>query len=178
MGVRAIRPALLTIVALLGAFALTSPGAGWRDSPLPTGLFVPDQPLEMCVAIELGPDTTERRGATVYWWTVASSSCSARSSGITRQPAVVNATPLPAVDGLPARRGYEVTFSVGMIPSGTREISFTLDPEFARRNGLALAALRPGEAIPTLTFRQVDQLVIPGPEDEGPVATPQLAPAT
>jgi hypothetical protein len=114
--------------------------------------------------------------ATIFWWTSNAPSCSTRVSGpgYTSQRAAVRPVSLQAAAGLPQRTGYEVSFVVGVIPSGTRVIKFTLDPLFAERSGVALAAIRQGEEAPTVTFARVDKLAIPGPEDDGPAPTPQL----
>lgn len=170
VGVGILTMATVVVVAII---VLRAWPANERASALPEGLFVPNQPIEMCVAIELERDSLARGEASIYWWSIASPDCSDRNSGITHLPADITPVSLRGVEGLPPRTGYEVSFVVGVIPSGTDEISFTLDPEYARRKGLPLVAARDDEVLPSVTFRRVVKLSIPGPGDSGPVPTPR-----
>ncbi len=174
---------LVLILAVAVGYSMRQGGAGMPS--LPTGTFVPNEvvgttPVEatMCAAIGLDPDAVTKGKATVFWWSSDSPGCANRDSSVMAQTADLRAVTLGAADGLLQRDGYELSFVVALVPSGSHEVSLTLDPEFASRHGLELAAIRLGEKNPTLAFTRVERLAIPGPEDNGPVPTPFEAPAS
>jgi hypothetical protein len=90
------------------------------------------------------------------------------------QSAALQTVSLAASGDVPDRVGYQVSFSVALVPAGNRQISLTLDPSYAAQSGVPLAAIRSGDSVARLTFSHVDQLDVPGPE---PDETPIIAPA-
>ncbi len=146
---------------------------------LPVGIFVPSEVIgtksvenNMCVAIKLDPDAAATGKATVYWWSSPGPGCEARQSSTMMQAAALRPITLPAANGMSERAGYQLVFDVALVPSGSEQIAVSLDPESASRQGVDLAAIRTGETASSLTFKRVDVLAIPGPEDKGPVPTP------
>lgn len=170
--------ALLVVIAL--AYSIRLGGTG--TATLPTGIFVPNDVVgtasvdaTLCVAISLDPEAVRTRTATIFLWG-SGSACRSGSSGILTQVADLLPATLEAGNGLPVRAGYELSFVVQLLPSGSRHVRLSLDPEYASRHGLALAGIRAGESAVTISYYRVDKLSIPGTEDRGPVPTPALAP--
>jgi hypothetical protein len=170
---------LSVAVALLLAVNMQRGSGGTAMPSLPVGTFVPNEVIgtasveaDMCVAVKLDADAATSGKATVFWWSSDGPGCSGRESSTMMQAAALRAITLPAANGLAERSGYELAFDVALIPSGSQRIAVSLDPGFASQQGVELAAIRVGEALPSLTFTRVTSLAIPGPEDKGPVPTP------
>lgn len=169
----------LIVVAVVAVYIGMETRPGPAAVALPSGLFVPDRvvgdaPVEnvVCAAVELGSDALSTGSATIHWWTSTTPRCSRRDSSITTQPGDIRPVLLPAGGDLPERNAYRVSFVVGRIPSGTQEISFVLDPVYAKRAGLDLAGHRSGETQPGLTFIRTTFAGIPATDHRGPIATP------
>jgi hypothetical protein len=170
---------LTVAVAMLVAVNIRGTSGGTAMPSLPVGTFVPNEVVgtrsveaTTCVAVKLDADAATSGNATVFWWSNDGPGCSSRQSSTMMQAAKLREVTLPAADGLAERSGYELAFDVAHIPSGSERIAISLDPGFASRQGVELAAIRVGETVPGLSFTRVAALAIPGPEDRGPVPTP------
>lgn len=177
------RQIVIAIVAMVAALVIAVPLAqvrDWLGAPTqPQGLYVGSGVLggqevgqAVCAAVELSDASYADGQATVHWWTTGGTGCRSRASGITTQTAVIKFVTPPVSTG-GQDNAIRVAFPVQTIPVGSVDLAFILDPSWNAANDTVIPAWRVTDVgQPSLVFERASELAIPGPDDEGPLATP------
>ena len=169
LGAVATMAATVALAVALAAFAIRGPSAG--SAPPPVGMFQAEQPVglgivgsETCVSVELDDQAYTSGAVTVWWWMVGEKGCRTSVSGPMATKAQLHAIDLTGPAGLVPRTGYRISFVLQLLPSGSEEVVFTLDPGQGSPSPDRIAAFS-GADITTsnLTFDRVDKLDVAEP---------------
>ena len=178
------RQILIAMVAMVAVLAIAGPllqTRDWLGAPSPQGLYVgsgvlggPEVGQAICAAVELSDASYVDGQATVHWWTTGGTGCRSRASGITTQTAAVEfVTPSGSAGGDDS--AIRVAFLVQTVTDESVELAFILDPNRSAASDTGIPAWRVTDmGEPSLVFTRASELAIPGPDDEGPLATPGL----
>lgn len=158
---------------LIAAFALRPASTGATQPP--TGLFQSDRPVglgdvgsEICVAVALDDRAYETGEVTVTWWELGDKGCRTSTSGPMATAARLVTASLQGPGDAPSRSGYQVSFVLQLLPSGSEEVAFTIDPGQGTPDADRIVGFRgTSTTAPDITFERVNHIdvVEPGGPD-------------
>jgi hypothetical protein len=169
LGALATTFATIAVAIAIAAFALRGPSIGSAQPPV--GRFQAEHPVglgrigaETCVMVELDDQAYQTGTVSVWWWLVGEKGCRTSVSGPMATSAELAAVNARGPAGVASRVVYRVSFVLQLLPSGTEEVVFTLDPGQGSPGPDRLAAFRGADVLASnLTFDRVDTLDVVEP---------------
>jgi hypothetical protein len=169
LGAIATTAVTVAVAVAIAAFAIKGPSTGAAQPPL--GLFQAEEPVglgavgsETCVTVQLDDEAYRSGAATVWWWTIGDKGCRTSSSGPMATSAQLVAVDLRGPAGLASRTGYRIAFTLQLLPSGSEDVVFTLDPGQGPSGSDHIAAFGGADVIATTNaFDRVEKLDVTEP---------------